>query len=161
MELAGRLSNPDHPQACLDADWVSVVRVSAAVSPDNTDIMREAIEGMNRRDIEGVLRMMDPQVRFEHRLAALQGKFVGIDGVREWFTDLVENFESWHIDCSDVRDLGDRVLALGTLRATGTGSGIETEAPFTIVATYRNGLCTDFVDYGDRQHALEAVGLEE
>ena len=90
----------------------------------------------NRGDIPGVLRFMDPEIHFEHRLAALQGSFVGLDGVRGWFADLVEHFGAWRIYCEDVRDLGDRVLALGTIRATGKESGVETELPFTVVARY-------------------------
>jgi hypothetical protein len=46
------------------------------VSPENVDLMREGIEAMNRGDIEGVLRRMDPNVRYEHRLGALEGSFV-------------------------------------------------------------------------------------
>ena len=61
----------------------------------------------------------------------------------------------------DVRDLGDRVLALGTIRGTGKGSGIATEVPLAVVATFRGGLCTHLRDYGGRAQALEAVGLRE
>ena len=131
------------------------------MSRENLDLMREGIESMNRRDIEAVLRGMDPEVRFEHRLAALQGSFVGLAGVRGWFMDLAEAFDSWRISCEDIRYLGDRVLALGTIRATGRESGVETELPLAIVAEYRDGLLTDFTDYGDRADALEAAGLGE
>ena len=66
------------------------------------------------------------------------------------------------IDCPDVRDLGDhRVLGLGTIRATGKGSGVETELTFATVATYRNGRLTHYIDFGDRDQALEAAGLSE
>ena len=128
---------------------------------ENVDRMRASIEAMNRRDIEGVLRLLDPEVRFEHRLAALQGSFVGLDGVRGWFADLLEHFDTWQIDCPDIRDLDDRLLALGTIRATGKESGVETELPFTVVARIQDGLITDFTDYGDRDKALEAAGLRE
>ena len=131
------------------------------MSQENVDRIREGIEAMNRRDIEGVLRLMDPKIRFEHRLAALQGNFVGLDGVRGWFADLVENFHAWQIDCSDIRDLGDRVLALGTMKATGTESRVETELPITIVARIKDGRITHFPDFGDRAKALEAAGLRE
>jgi ketosteroid isomerase-like protein len=104
---------------------------------------------------------MDPGIRFEHRLAALQGNFVGIDEVRGWFADLLEHFDTWHIHCSDIRDLGDRVLALGTIRATGTGSGVEAEIPFTVVAQLKDGRMTQFTDFGDRAKALEAAGLRD
>ena len=123
--------------------------------------MREAIEAMNRRDLEGVLRDVDPDVRFEHRLAALQGSFTGLDGVRGWFADLFEHFDSSRIDCADIRDLGDQVLALGTVKATGKESGVEVELPVTVVAQFKDGRMTHFTDFGDRDQALHAVGLSE
>jgi ketosteroid isomerase-like protein len=131
------------------------------MSRENVDAMRAGIEAMNRRDIEAVLQGIDPEVRFEHRLAALQGSFVGIDGVRGWFADLVAHFDTWQIHCTDIRDLGNRVLALGTIQATGAESGVETELPLTIVARYEDGLLTHFTDFGDRAKALEAVGLRD
>jgi ketosteroid isomerase-like protein len=97
----------------------------------------------------------------KHRLADLQGSFVGIDAVRGWFADALEAFDGPQIECSDIRDLGDRVLALGIIRATGQGSGAETKLPFTVLATFEDGLVTHFVDYGDREKALEAAGLSE
>jgi uncharacterized protein len=131
------------------------------MSEQNVDRFRAAIEAMNRRDIEGVLQTMDPEIRFEHRLAALQGSFVGLEGVRGWLADLAEHFDSWRIYCEDIRDLGDRVLALGTIQASGRESGVETQLPFTVVARIEDGLVTHFTDYGDREQALEAVGLSE
>ena len=131
------------------------------MSEENVDLMRESIEAMNRRDIEAVFRGMDPEIRFEHRLAALQGSFVGITDVKRWFADLTEVFDSWWIDCEDIRDLGDRALALGTIRATGKESGVETELPLAIVAEYRDRLITNYTDYGDWAEALAATGLRE
>jgi len=131
------------------------------MSQENVDAIRAAVEAMNRRDIEGVITLMDPEVRFEHRLAALEGKFVGLDGVRGWFADLVEHFDAWQIHCPDIRDLGDRVLALGTIHATGRGSGAETGLPLTAVARFSDGRITHFTDFGDKAQALEAAGLSE
>jgi ketosteroid isomerase-like protein len=131
------------------------------MSQENVDRCVKAIEAFNRRDIEGMLRLMDPEIRFEHRLAALQGNLAGLAAVRGWFTDLSEHFDSWQVVCPDLRDLGDRVLALGTVRAIGKESGVETEVPYTVLASIREGLITHFTDYGDRDQALEAAGLRE
>jgi ketosteroid isomerase-like protein len=131
------------------------------MSEENVDVLRASIEAFNRGDFEGVLRCLDPEVRFEHRLAALQGSFVGIDGVRGWLADLFEHFATGQVHCPDIRDLGDRVLALGTVQAVGKESGVETELPYTVVARFRDGLITEFTDFGDRDKALEAVGLSE
>jgi hypothetical protein len=104
---------------------------------------------------------MDPEVQFEPQQAALQGSYVGHEGVMQWLRDLAQHYEGGQLHFAEARDLEDRVLALGTLRFTGRGSGIETDAPIAIVASLRNGLMTDFKDYGDRDRALEAVGLSE
>jgi ketosteroid isomerase-like protein len=131
------------------------------MSQENVEVLKESIERFNRDDIPGVLRLMDPEIRFEHRMAELQGDFTGVEAVGDWFADLDRHFDHWRIDCDDFRDLGDRVLALGTLHAVGQGSGVEAEVPYTVVATFRNGLVTRFIDYGDRERALEAAGLPE
>ena len=132
------------------------------MSQENVDRFVQGIEAFNRRDIPGSLRLMDPEIVWEHRLADLQGKFVGPEAVTGWYTDLWEHFEAVEIDCPDVRDLGgDRLLGLGIIRATGKGSGVETELTFAVVATYRNRRMIHYIDYGDRDQALEAAGLRE
>ena len=131
------------------------------MSQENVEAMRWAIDSMNRRDIDSVVLGMHPEIRFEHRLAALQGSFVGVDAVRRWFADLGDHFATWRIDCEDIRDLGDQVLALGTIHASGSASRVETEFPLSVVARYKDGLLTEFIDYGDTAEAFEAVGLRE
>jgi ketosteroid isomerase-like protein len=131
------------------------------MSQENVDRFVRGIEAFNRNDIQGVLRLMDPEIVWEHRLAELQGEFVGPEAVTGWFTDLYEHFRAVVIDCPDVRDLGDRVLGLGTIRATGKGSGAKTELTFATVAKYRKGRMTHYIDFGDRDQALEAAGLSE
>ena len=91
----------------------------------------------------------------------LQGGVTGIEAYREWIDDSRQLFDSWTVDVDDIRDLGDRVLALGTVTAVGKGSGVETKMPFAVVTEFSDGLVTHFVDYGDREEALEAAGLEE
>jgi ketosteroid isomerase-like protein len=121
----------------------------------------EAPESLDPKDLLGFLRFMDPEIQFEPVQALLQGSYVGPDGVRRWLADLAEHYQAGHMDCADIRDLGDRVLALGTLRVTGMGSGIEIEVPLAIVASFRDGLITHLKDYGDKDQALEAAGLRE
>jgi ketosteroid isomerase-like protein len=136
---------------------------SARIKPEvNVDRFVRGIEAFNRHDMPGLLRVLDPEIVWEHHLAELQGTFVGPEAVVGWCTDLYEHFQTVEIDCPDVRDLGDdRVLGLGTIRSTGKGSGAETELTFATVARYRNGRLIHYVDFGDRDQALEAAGLSE
>jgi hypothetical protein len=140
------------------------------MSEENVDRFVKSQEAFNRLIADPpsmeagleFLQFMDPEVRFEPQQAVLQGTYVGRDGVATWLTDLAEHYElGGRIDCPDVRDLGDRVLGLGTLSVTGKGSGIGINVPVAILATFKGGLITDFKDFGDRKKALEAAGLSE
>ena len=83
-------------------------------------------------------------------------------GLRRWFTDNRESFETFLVAFTDIRDLGDdRLLVIGTIHLRARGSGIETDVPTAAIATWREGLLIDWKDYGDSQEALEAVGLRE
>jgi ketosteroid isomerase-like protein len=131
------------------------------MSEGNVERFKESLEQFNRDDVAGALRYFHPEIRFGHRLVELQGDVTGIDAVRDWFVDAINLFDRWTVDCDDFRDLGDRVLALGTVRALGKESGVEVEMPFTVLAEFRDGLVTDFTDYGDKEKALEAAGVSE
>jgi ketosteroid isomerase-like protein len=136
-------------------------RDTALMSQENVERARQGIDAFNRHDIPGSLRVMDPEIVWEHRLAEMHGTCVGPDEVIGWYHDLWEHFDSIEIVCSDLRDLGDRVLGLGEIHAIGKGSGAETVFPYSVVVTYKDGRMTHYIDYGDRDKALEATGLAQ
>jgi ketosteroid isomerase-like protein len=123
--------------------------------------LAEAPEAFDRDDLDSWLGLFDADVLFEPRQAALQGSYLGRNGVRQWLRDLAQHYGPSHLHFADIRDLGDRALGLGTLRITGRRSGIETEVPAAIAATFRDGLINHLKDYGDHDRALEAAGLTE
>jgi|SRR5829696_8912037 len=59
----------------------------------------------------------------------------------------------------DVDD--ERVLVLVTVHAKGTGSGVPVELRNAHEFTIRDGILVRFKVYGNRDEALEAVGLSE
>ena len=133
------------------------------MSQENVESFVASAEAFNRRDISGLFAAFDPEVQFEPQQATLQGTYYGHKGLGEWLRDLAEHYESdsGHIHLTDVRDLGDSVVAIGSLRFTGKASGIQTEVPIAVMARFRNGRMTYFKDYGDEGEALEAAGLRE
>jgi ketosteroid isomerase-like protein len=131
------------------------------MSQENVDRFVEATQAFNRGDVEAWLGLYDTEVVFEPRVAEMEGAYVGRDGIRAFITNIGDLYERFEVRLHDVRDRGERVLALGSAISIGKGSGIEQETPLAIVASYRNGLVTDFKDYGDKVRALEAVGLSE
>ena len=115
----------------------------------------------NRGDIERWLETYHPDAIVELQNVELEGEYSGHDGLRRFFAEFAESFEMFEVHYSDIRDLGDRVLGLGTLRTTGRGSRIENDGPVAILASYRDGLCTHLKDYGEWGQALEAARLSE
>ncbi len=121
----------------------------------------EGAEAFNRGDMDAATDWLGPNVVFEPLAAAMEGDFTGPDEVRTFMSGLRDLFEVFEVRYTDVRDLGDRVLALGTTRSVARGSGIEQEFTLAVVATFKDGLVTHWKDFGDKAAALEAAGLSE
>ncbi len=126
----------------------------------NTDLFLRAAELVSRGEEAALLEITDENLELEPRRAATEGMFRGHDGVRSFLQDTRESFESFELDYTDLRDLGDgRVVALGMIHIRGRGSGVETDVPTAVVATFRDGRVVSFKDYGDRDGAFAAAGL--
>ena len=93
------------------------------MSEENVEAFKRATAATNRGDVEGLLRELHPDVEFHAFLEELLGGegmvYSGHAGVREFFRDFDESFDKLHWEYPDIRDLGDRVLAIGTFRARG------------------------------------------
>jgi ketosteroid isomerase-like protein len=132
------------------------------MSEENVANFLRGAEMASVGDVEGAVLLTDPDVVWEPLRAGVQGAYRGHAGMRRFFADTAESFESFRLEFTDVRDLGDgRVLAMGTLHIRGKGSGIETDVPTAGVAAFRAGRVVHWKDYGDRTEALEAAGLKE
>ena len=129
------------------------------MSQENVDRFLETTEAFNRGDVDTWLEGYDPEVVFEPQVAAVEGTYEGHDGARVFMATIGDLYERFEVHFHDVRDLGERVLALGTASAIAKQSGVEQDAPLAIVATFREGRVTHFKDYGDAGEALGAVGL--
>jgi ketosteroid isomerase-like protein len=131
------------------------------MSRENVEAFRSAIDAVNRLDIDAALPYAAPDVVFIPLRAAVSGAYHGHEGIRQWAVDTDESFDVFRIDLTDVRDLGDDVLALGTLRVRGKGGGVEMDVPTAGIAKFENGLLVKWEDFGDRRKALHAAGLQE
>ena len=95
------------------------------MSQDNVEAFKRAVDALNSGDVEAVLKAVHPAVEFHAFMEELLGGegrvYSGHAGVREFFRDFSEHFDGLHWEYADIRDLGDRVLAIGTFRARGRG----------------------------------------
>jgi ketosteroid isomerase-like protein len=130
------------------------------MSQENVDAFRRNNEAVSRRDIEAFLEALDPDVEFIPRRAAVQGVYRGHEGARKFLAENAESFDLYQVSHQEVRDLGDRLLAFGTVRVRGKESGVEITTSTAMVATFRDGKMVRAEDFGERSEALKAVGLE-
>jgi len=131
------------------------------MSQANVDAFLTAIDASNRGEPESALVFVSEDVVFLPARSAVEGGYLGHDGVRRFWADNAENFEVFEAEFTDVRDLGDRVLAIGTVHVRGRGGGVDITIPTAAVATFEDGRMTRWEDFRDRALALEAVGLRE
>ena len=135
------------------------------MSQENVEEFKRATDAANGRDIESFLEMLDPEVEWHPGLVSLlEGEatvYRGREEVRKLLQDIFEAFADFRFDFSEIRDLGDRILAVGEMRGRGTESGVEIESPWAFHIHLRNGKATHVRVYLDPEEALEAAGLRE
>jgi ketosteroid isomerase-like protein len=132
------------------------------MSRENVETFLGFVEAMNRGGSEEMFGRIAEDVVVVALRSEVEGEYRGHAGIRKLGEDNTENFDVWRIHFPDVRDLGDRVLAIGTLHIRGRGGGVETDVPTAGVASFDvQGNLIRWEDFGDRRLALEAVGLSE
>ncbi len=135
------------------------------MSEENVEVFKRAAEAYNRMDLEALLKDLDPEVEWHSALLIPFGGEAtvsrGHDGVREVMREVFEVLAEIHLDYSEIRDLGERIVGIGRIRTRGKHSGAVTEMAFGTVTDMKNGKGIRIWTYLDPQQALEAAGLSE
>jgi ketosteroid isomerase-like protein len=136
------------------------------MSKENVDLVRSLFDALNRRDIGALLEGFDPEVELRPVLQTVMlGREPmvarGHEGARDAFREWDDTFAEIRVDISEVQDLGDRIVALGQIRARGRQSGATVESPGGWVLDCRHGKVVLLREYLDPKEALEAAGLRE
>jgi ketosteroid isomerase-like protein len=130
---------------------------------DNLEVLRRLNEAFNRRDVDGAMQYLDPEVELHPgvQVPDEESRYLGRDGLRDWFLSATEPWEMILVEHRELIDRpGDRVLAVERWTFRGR-DGIELELELPNVYTFRDGLIVRIDGFTDRVEALEAVGLRE
>ena len=135
------------------------------MSQENVEAVQRAVGAYNRRDVEALVAEAHPDIEWHPailiRLSGKETAYRGHEGIRQLMKDIDETLAEIHVEFSEFRDLGDRVLAMGRIKTRGKASGVDTEAPVGYVADFRDGKFVRVRTYLDPAEALEAAGLSE
>ena len=131
------------------------------MSQENVECAHRAYEAFNRRDLDALLALMDPEVRFTTRFVERSDPYDSHDGVRAWWEDLLRVFPDFTVEVVQVRDAGD--LTVNAVRVRDHGLGSETPFAESIwqVGEWRAGKAISWHSYGSEAEALEAARLRE
>jgi ketosteroid isomerase-like protein len=134
------------------------------MSQENVERVRRSLDGWNRGDVEAWLQSAHPEIEWSSEIVR---RVEGSETVYRGPAEMRRYWDEWHsvwevmIDVFEIRDLGDTVVALASIRTRGEASGIDLERPVAYVFEFDGGLARKVRAYLDPQQALEAAGLSE
>jgi ketosteroid isomerase-like protein len=133
------------------------------VSEENVEIVRRTIEAWDRRDMEAAFALYDPEIVWDNSAlpAPSVGTYEGHAGVRRFFREWMDAFETQHFHPQTFIDAGDRIVVGYRLSGRGKASGAEVGMSRWSVHTVRNGLVTRIEIFETKGEALEAAGVQE
>jgi ketosteroid isomerase-like protein len=135
------------------------------MSQENVEVVLQAIEALNRRDVDAFLALVSPDVEWEDSVFWSEHAriYTGEAELREWFNQVVlEPWETVHFEVEEITEAGDdRVFFGGCLTTRGKGSGAKTQIRGWAVVWIADSKVTRRQVFLDRNEALEAAGLSE
>jgi len=128
------------------------------MSQQNVDAVRRAWEAFNRGDLGAFFADVAADVEFVEDPAFPEAAvFHGREEIATYLAGFQEAMADHRFEVEEVRDLGDRVLALVHETARGTSSGADVDQRPAFLYEFRDGLIVRVRAYLDRAEGLAAV----
>jgi ketosteroid isomerase-like protein len=133
------------------------------MSRENVEVVRQVMEGVERRDDWEHLEVLAEDVVYRPiREITDAGEYRGRKQVRRYMEGFfTEVWDEISITNASYRDLDDKVIVRIEFVGRGRASAIETSGRTFSVFTVRDGQIVRWEDFTDRQEALDAAGLRE
>jgi uncharacterized protein len=131
------------------------------MSEENVEIVRRLYKAFGRGELDAMLDLSDPDIRIYDPDLPGGGEFNGKEQAMVFLRGWRESWDDYSVEVEDLREAGDKVVALTRHRGRGKGSAVPVELADAHVWTFRNGRATHLRTFLDRAEALEAAGLSE
>jgi ketosteroid isomerase-like protein len=132
------------------------------VPDEPLELARVGFDAWSRGDLEALLTTLDEDVEFwtSGVFPGLEPVYRGHDGMRKFWDDFRSPWQSLRIMMDDIRERGDRIVALYTFEAVGR-DGLTLQREGANVITLRDGIAIRIDAHASWKTALDAVGLEQ
>ena len=133
------------------------------MAQENVEIVRSAFQTFGAEGIDAALAYFSPDLVWHTSDRFLEGSaYHGHDGMRTLANTFGENFDDFHWEVHDVRDAGDRVVALCDMTGRIKDSGVEIRQRLGfVVSGFDDGTMRDVRVFQGWPDALSAAGLSQ
>jgi ketosteroid isomerase-like protein len=131
------------------------------VTSSKFDVVTGFIEALNAGELDEVLAdtNWDPDIELLD-FPDIPGRrlYRGLSGVREFFSDLTENWAKIKIEVDEIREVEGKVLVLGTQTSVGALQGTPVTSDFAELVDFDGERVARVRLFRDRDQAREAAG---
>jgi ketosteroid isomerase-like protein len=133
------------------------------MSEEKVEVVRQLVQAFNRRDLAAMTPVFDPGIEWKPGgpAAVERDVYRGREQISNGFVATWETWEMFHLEQSEVRDLGDSIVWLGRSQMRGGASHVELNQEFAVHFLVRDGKVVRMEGFLDWEEALEAAGLRE
>jgi ketosteroid isomerase-like protein len=122
------------------------------------DAVRGFADAITRSDLDAALQICHPDVEFLSVLAVGGQRYLGHDGIRQYFEDVASAWAEWSVDVERViPGSDDRVGIFMTMRARGKESGAVWAEETAHIWTLRDGRLLRNEPYRRQEDALREL----
>jgi ketosteroid isomerase-like protein len=131
------------------------------MSQANVEAVERWLDAYNRRDVDGLISLADPDIEFRSLFVAVEPVFRGYEGIRRYLRELDDAYEYFQVVPIEFIDAGAAVLWVGRFEWRGKESGAGGALELVPAQWLRDGRVFRIESFRERSVALRAVGLTE
>jgi ketosteroid isomerase-like protein len=132
------------------------------MSQENVEIARRWNEAYNRRDLDTLIELTDPDFEMKSIFVSIESVFRGYEGFpHAYFEAVGDAYERFQVTADDYIDAGAAVLVLCRIEWRGRESGAEGTVPLAVAAWLKAGRIFYIESFADVTDGFRAVGLSE
>jgi ketosteroid isomerase-like protein len=118
-----------------------------------------AYEAWSRRDVDALIDVVHPDAVARPILGANIGVSVyrGREGLRDWFRDLPQEWETFQTRVTRIDERGDRAVLTIDIHARGRASGVVIDGDLYHLVELRDGMILRLEAFRDKHAAMQAL----
>jgi ketosteroid isomerase-like protein len=140
---------------------IANLSILRAMGTPGEDAVLGFAEAITRGDRTAAVGFCDPEIEFLSVLAVSGRRYVGHDGIHQYFDDVAQAWAEWRVEVHRTAAASDgRVAIVMTMHVRGKESGVVWSEQTGHVWTLRDGKLRRNEPYREPGEALREVGIE-